>query len=383
MKSYRELNWSRAIDRHMGGMLLRLLPRGTSPGGLAGEPRRILVIKLHGIGNIVMMLPALRALRRCYPNAEIELLTLSSNREFAQGTFDWSALYDLDERSLLRLLFSAAAKLPPLLRRRYDAVFDFEQFILFSALVSRLTRAPVRVGFEGIGGERARAFTHVVPYVEDDHMGEIFMRIPRALNAGETPGERTIPISSLHREEARRVLGDAGIQDGAAFALFHPGSSANVPLRRWPPACFGRLVFRLSKELGLQTVVTGTPDEMEIAAKVVEASDGVAVDLSGMLSVMALAALCGSARLVVSNDTSVVHIATAMGVAVVGLYGPNTPDLYGPAGGNGLAFYEKLPCSPCLTNMTRKSSECSDARCMSAIDPDRVFEAIKHTWFGG
>jgi ADP-heptose:LPS heptosyltransferase len=89
------------------------------------------------------------------------------------------------------------------------------------------------------------------------------------------------------------------------------------------------------------------------------------------------------AAFVVSNDTATVHIASAMGTPVVGLYGPNTPFLYGPLGDNDLVFYSELPCSPCLCNITSKLSDCRKAVCMESITVDAVFDGIRARFFEG
>ena len=103
--------------------------------------------------------------------------------------------------------------------------------------------------------------------------------------------------------------------------------------------------------------------------------------LLDLIRIRGFAALCESARFVVSNDTSAVHIASAMGTPVVGLYGPNTPFLYGPLGGNDIVFSSELPCSPCLCNITSKLSDCRHARCMEEIPVESVFEAIRARHF--
>jgi ADP-heptose:LPS heptosyltransferase len=84
----------------------------------------------------------------------------------------------------------------------------------------------------------------------------------------------------------------------------------------------------------------------------------------------------------ISSDTAPVHIASAMGAPVVGLYGPNTPFLYGPSGDNNLVFYHQIPCSPCLTNTNRKLSKCSFARCMDGITVGEVAAGIEMKYFG-
>jgi ADP-heptose:LPS heptosyltransferase len=100
------------------------------------------------------------------------------------------------------------------------------------------------------------------------------------------------------------------------------------------------------------------------------------IDASDRFSVTELAALLQRAHLVVSNDTSVMHLAALMGTPVAALFGPTAPLHYGPRGDRHLVFYRDLYCSPCLTNYNLKISRCLDPVCMRGITPEAVVSAI-------
>ena len=380
MKSDTDLRFARSVDRRLGAVLVRLLAalapsRGSAP---AGEPRRILLIKFHGIGNIIMLLPSLRALRSRYEAAEVDLLTFSSNREVCACLADVDRAHLLDGDSLATFVRSAAGLLPLLRSRRYDLVVDFEQFAHASAVLATLSGAPRRVGFATPSGPRGRAFSSPVEYREDGHMSRIFLEVAR--RAGGQPGAqspRTLLRCGDGEAGLRAWAGRAGIGEGDAVVVLHPGSSPNLTLRRWPAARFAELGDRLAAACGVRIVITGDAPERRLAESVAGAMSTGAVVAAGELGFPAFAALCRRASLVLSNDTSAVHVASAVGTPAAGLYGPNTPALYGPTGEGDLAFYHPLPCSPCLTNDNAKVSNCRRARCMELITVDEVFAAVR------
>ena len=129
---------------------------------------------------------------------------------------------------------------------------------------------------------------------------------------------------------------------------------------------------------GMQVIVTGSDHERVLAERLLKAMRNPSISAAGELSLMGTAALCQMARYVVSNDTLLVHLASATGTPVVALYGPNTPFLYGPYPPTRHAvIYDPPPCSPCLANVNRKVSQCQEPECMNNISVDRVLHSIR------
>jgi ADP-heptose:LPS heptosyltransferase len=380
VKTDSDLRFALFVDRHLAALLVRLLAPAAPPPGAPpreAEPRRILLVKFHGIGNIVMLLPSLRAVRRRFPAAEIDLLTFSSNRDVCAGLADVDRTRYLEGERLGSFVRSAAGLLPALRARRYDLVLDFEQFAMASALIAALTGAPRRIGFATPAGPRGRAFTLPVEYRESGHMSGIFLEIARGAGAAPAGAPVRLEPGEGGEERLRAWARGAGIGERDALVVLHPGSSPNLTLRRWPASRFAELGDRLAASCGVRIVVTGEEQERPLAESVARAMRPGSVVAAGALDFAAFAALCRRAALVVSNDTSAVHVASAVGTPVAGLYGPNTPFLYGPTGGSDLVFYHPLPCSPCLTNGNAKVSHCRRARCMEMISVDEVFSAVR------
>ena len=157
--------------------------------------------------------------------------------------------------------------------------------------------------------------------------------------------------------------------------VIHPGSGDNFPGRRWPTRRFGLVARALVDAFDAEVIVTGTGEEQDLAREVSEASERPLDDRSGRMDLRELIDVLAGADILISNDTGPVHIASALGVPVLGLYGPNTPLLYGPLSPGSRAFYDAPVCSPCITNFNYKTSRCLNPVCIRAIGVDEVTEA--------
>jgi heptosyltransferase III len=165
-------------------------------------------------------------------------------------------------------------------------------------------------------------------------------------------------------------------QPGAPFVVLHPGSGDNFPGRRWSEAGFAAVGRRAAERHGAAVVVTGSAAEEALCARVAAGSGTAAVSLAGRLSLEGLVALLARADALVSNDTGPVHLASALGRPVLALFGPNTPVLYGPLSKGSRTLYRALPCSPCLTVESYRSSRCRIPTCMGAIPTGEACAAL-------
>ncbi len=351
------------------------------------RPRRVLAIKLYGLGNVTMIVPVLDALRRGAPGVEIDFLTIDANRLLLErsGVVDRVlGVAVTDYRALVRSLSAAVRTIRG---RRYDLVVDFEQFLKLSSLIGYLSGAPERIGFNTDGQRRGWLYTTRVVYTDGEHMRQIFLRLLRPLGI---EARLRLPSFSVLAEERARVAGllaEHGIPaDHYPIVGIHLGSGPNfyeVPLKRWPVERFAALADALAERHGAAVVLTGRgEEERAIVGAARAAMRQPAVDACDRLGIGDLLALLQACHLVVSNDTSVMHLAAAVGTPVVALFGPTSPQQYGPGNPEDLVFYRDLYCSPCLTNYNLKVSYCSDPVCLRSITTEQVLEAIEKRFFG-
>ncbi len=334
--------------------------------------RRILAIKLWGVGNIVMILPLLEAVKEKFPDAELHFLTLGGNADLLEGVTAVDRVHTLPERPAVRSMVALLTTWLRL-RRRFDVVLDFEQFARTSALLGYLIGAPQRVGLATPGQGRGILYNARIPYRDDRHMSETFADVARAIGVRVPDAPPVLAVDPRGLAEAEALLSE--LPDQRPRVVLHVGSGDNFPGRRWPGERFAALADRLVRERGAQVLFTGTERERPLIDACRQQMSQASVEVVGRLSLRGLVGLLSVTDLLVSNDTGPVHLASAVRCPVVALYGPNTPVLYGPRGGPQRVLYRGLPCSPCLTNLNSKTSTCRLPECMRAIDEESVVAA--------
>ena len=374
--------WERATrgftGRRMPSLLATTPPRADDP---VPAPRRILCMKFYGLGNAVMLIPVLEAVRRRHPGVEIDFMTLVGNASLLARSGVVTTVIPVDVAGLGRFAQSLRAAMRTVRARRYDTVLDFEQFVKVSTVIGFLSGAPERIGFNTDGQRRGFMYTRRVVYTDSDHMTGIFARLTRALDvAGPLPAV-TLPVTDTERAKAREFLARHGVVPGQfPVVAMHLGIGMNfyrVPLKRWDPENFAALADALAARYGAAVVFTGQgAEERGLIAAARARMQHPAIDAADQFSVTELAALLAQCHFVVANDTSVMHLAGLVGTPVVAIFGPTAPLHYGPRGAHDLVFYRDLFCSPCLTNYNLKTSRCLDPVCMREIRPETVAETI-------
>jgi heptosyltransferase I len=366
----------------------RLAPlRATTPpveGRSWAPPRRLLGIKFYGLGNIVMLLPTLRELRATFPGIEIDFLTLPGNAPLLARTGLVDRILTVDLASFPRFVQSAMTLLGDLRRRGYDTVLDFEQFLKVSGIFAFFTGAPEVIGFDTEGQRRGWLYTTRVVSTDSQHTQDIFLRLAEPL--GVQPGRAapwTLPVTAEDQARARELL-----EPGPGpLVVMHIGTGESyhrVALKRWDVDRFAEVADALVERHGARVAFTGQGEgERALVAQATARMRHPAVDTCDRLDVGALAALLADAAFVVTGDTSVMHLAGALGTPVVALFGPTPPLLYGPRGAHDLVFYKDLYCSPCLSNYNFKMSTCTNPVCMRSIDAAEVIAAIEARYLSG
>lgn len=389
------MNWKliRYIDSFLGIPAIRLisffLPCRNYSISIPADfsPRKILLVKFWGIGNIFMLLPSIQALRETFPEARIDFLTLENNREALNTLGVINNVITINTASLFTFLCSWRKAVTTLITAAYDLAIDFEHFARFSALITFQTRARIKVGFATRGQHRHHLYSCVVNYDNHIHITRSFYALAEAATVKlQFPTVAHLNDLKLFQSKGEQLLCNYNISHNELLVVMHIGTSENFKYRRWPPRYYAALADRLTERFDMRVIMTGLPDEAFLITETwnhLKNTEKV-VDLGGQLSFTEYCALITLADLVVSADTAAIHIASSVNIPVIGLYGPNTPHLYGPWGINGLALYEAFECSPCITNFNGKLNTCRhpDGRgaCMKAITVEMVFKAIEENY---
>jgi len=386
------LRFVRAVDKYLGIFLCHFLysiektTKAIFRKENGKEKKKVLMIKFNGIGNIVMILPTIRAVRKHYPEAQLDMFTLFTNKEVLMHNPWIDNVHFLDDRKFFAFLITYLRNVFKLRREGYDVVLDFEQFAKTSSVFALLIGARERIGFDTPGQGRGIAYTRRVAYLDYKHMVETFFRIAKGAGAEETDlSPVRLDVSDKEKNNVRLFLERNNIRQGDTVIGMHIGSGINMmSQRRWAKEKFARLADMLIDGYKTKVVFTGVGNEEEkIVGETLSLMKRDAVSAVNKFSIKELAAFAEKCRFFVSNDTSAVHIASAMGTPVAGIYGPNTPFLYGPRGSNNVVFYKDLYCSPCITNYNAKISSCREPVCVKSITVEEVFNGIRETFFRG
>ena len=354
--------------------------------GKEKKKQKILMIKFTGIGNIVMILPTIKAVKKRYPEARIDVFTLLTNREVLRHNRFIDNAHFLNERNFFTFFVTYLRNAFRLKRERYDMVLDFEQFAKTSSVFTLLIGARERIGFDTPGQGRGIAYTRRVAYMDYKHMVETFFRIAKGAGVEEADlSPARLDVNDEEKNNVRLFLEHSNIRQEDIVIGMHMGTGINMmSQRRWSKEKFARLADMLIDEYEAKVVFTGAGDgEEKLVGEALSLMKHNAANAVNKFSIKELAGFAEKCRFFVSNDTSAVHIASAMGTPVAGIYGPNTPFLYGPRGNNDVVFYKDLYCSPCITNYNAKISNCNDPVCIKSITVEEVFDGIRAKFFKG
>lgn len=349
---------------------------------------RIAFVRPDHLGDVLLTLPAATALRRALPNARITFLvapgvtTIPRHCPAVDETIGVS-FPTLTATTPPPAWVEARADELAALRGRFDLALLPRPDDPWSGPLVAALAVPVRLGYDV---PRTRPFlTVALPIVERRHVAALALDLTlvAASHCGVTvPASRVtarepprfVPTAD-EEEEARAMLAELVVESGPAPLVLHPGSG--WPLKNWSPRAWGALANALQRRYGVTPLVTGSAAERSLVDAVVLASAGRARGLAGRFSLGGLAALYRRARLVIATDSGPLHLATAMGTLVVGLYGPADPQLFGPwcPPDRYRAVRIGLPCSPCGTLLDPPCGARTMPACVRGISVGAVLAA--------
>ena len=365
-----------------------LLPEGRSLRDFTDKS--ILVIRPGGMGDAVLLLPALVGLKNAFPDCGIDVLCEKRNEPVfvMSGVVRETICYD---RAPLRALRA-------LRRGRWPVVADTEQFHHASAAMAAMTAAPVCIGF-AMNPARQGMYERTVAYDTAGREIEQFARIVRAAAGADFPIPRLAGVlSRRHLPDLDSVLRKFGAPDwikSGKYITLHIGASDWR--KRWAPQRNFELAAAIRARFGLGCILVGDasdaalafPDDSSDSGGYSDSGDsgdsggtgGTAVaDARGCLSLGETASLIANAVLHVGPDSGLAHVAVAVGVRPVVLFGPADPGKWGPPEGFGTAVTAPTPCAPCAMFGTMK--RCRTASCMDGISVSSVLDAVEKNLHG-
>lgn len=342
---------------------------------LDAPPRRIIVKEVNWLGDVVMSLPALRAIRRAWPNAHLAVLI---KRELA-GFFD-GAIW-LDEV----IPYSVAPGLRGIGDRRRIIgeirAHNFDLAVMFpnsfeAALWTAIARVPRRAGY---ATDRRGAMLTIraqpSPLALQAHQANYWLEMVRAtLGVIGESDNFAIEAHPAHLDTMRGWLGARRKRAASRLIALAPGAAFG-PAKKWPANHFARLIDLLAERYGVECVLVGASGEQPQCAEIAAAARTGAVVAAGETSIGELLATLALADGFIGNDSGAMHVAAALGRPTVGIFGSTNPDRTGPMGTHARVLWRHLDCSPCLARTCRFGHY----NCLVEITPEEVVAAIAET----
>jgi lipopolysaccharide heptosyltransferase II len=323
------------------------------PPGATLKPFRILIRATNWLGDSVITVPAVRAIKAGRPDAHI---TIVAPEKIASV---WKLVPDIDEV----LPFNRDSFFSVVQTIRRQAPFDVA--ILFpnslrTALEVWFAGIPRRVGFPG--HHRRWLLNQIV--AEEQQRGPIQHQVYRYLHLARELGAPHAPA------EIRKFLPRIKTNGAPARIGLCPGAEYG-PAKRWLPERFAEVALAIAEHRAVQWVLFGTSADAERGATIANALGGHCLNRIGQTTLEQLSAELADCALLLTNDTGTMHLATLVGVPVVAVFGSTEPRLTGPLGNGHDVIRHQVECSPCFLR------ECPiDFRCMKAVTVDEVVAAV-------
>jgi ADP-heptose:LPS heptosyltransferase len=405
--------------------LTRLTPNPQPP---TPNPCKILFIKLWGMGSILNAVPAFAAAKRRNDESanqrsgksrrtthhaprttQVYLLTFQRNAQICELLNAVDGVLLLENPSHPMAFIADILRLLRRLRaERFDVVIDLEFFVRFTTILTCLSNAPCRVGFDSPKLCRSSLYTHVAPFRAHAHIAECFLDLVRCIEDKIlrcAQNDTTAPCHSERSEESQQLCHSEHSEESqipalkplSAEALQHsntptlqysnlvclnPNASEVSHLSRWMPENFARLADELIERHGVTVGLTGAPNEVKFVESVrrrARHADDI-VNFAGKTSVPEFITLLQRCRVFITNDSGPMHLAAALGVPTIALFGPDTPTRFGPRGAQHVILYKPPPCSPCYNFYDNKSSRCRNEVyqcCLKSITVEEVAAAAE------
>jgi len=339
------------------------------------EFRRILLIKPSSPGDIIHTLPVLHGLGHRYPEARIEWLVATAFADLVAVEPRLDAVVRFDRRRFRlvgrspRVTLDFLSFLRGLRSRDYDLVIDL-QGLFRSGFMALATRAPVRIGFVAARELAGVFYTHRIATTRQDvHAADRNYAVADLLGFADVAMDFSPALTDDDRQAAARLCHDSGLGGDGRYAVLVP--STRWDKKCWPAPRFGRLAAAIRQAHGIPSILVGGADDRARGDDAAAASDGAAANLCGRTTLRQLAALIERATVVVTADSTPMHLAAAMGRPLVALFGPTNPARTGPYGRAGdVLLVDDLDCSPCYY---RRLTQCPHGHaCMERLAVETV-----------
>ena len=331
--------------------------------------KKILIINVNWLGDIIFSTPFIRAIREAYPDSYIACMAVPRCREILETNSRINELILFDEDGREKSLIGKMRFVSKLKREKFDIALILHRSFT-RAFMTRLAGIKERIGYDTKG--RGFLLTKRLKQPDQElHKVEYFLKLAEAAGSDISKKSYEFFMTDADRKKADSLLRSSGISANDKFVVLNPGG--NWDPKRWPVDNFSRIGDMLAEKYGVKIVISGQEKDGKLAEEISKKMKHGAVSICGKTKIRELAAVLEKSELVISGDSGPMHIAVSVGANTVAIFGPTDPGITGPYGGHNYKIIKKeAGCKvPCY------DLKCRDNRCMKTVSADDVMEVIE------
>jgi lipopolysaccharide heptosyltransferase II len=352
----------------------RAARQGAGPATrLEPEPQRILVREVNWLGDLVLSLPALRAVRRAWPQAHLAVMVRRELGGFFEGARWVDEVIPFGVSLGVGGLWDRFRAIAAIRAGRFDLAILFPNSFQ-SALWTTLARVPRRAGYRTDARGPMLTIGVTAPAAAmQAHQAQYWLEMVRATVGAQ--GDETdfaLDADEANLARMRQWLAAKRKRPGAPLVALAPGA-AYGPAKQWPADHFAELIDHLAHRPGAECVLVGAAGERALCSRIAARSSAGAIVAAGETNVGELVAMLALADGFVGNDSGAMHLAGALGKPAVGIFGSTNPKRTGPMGPHARAIWHQLDCSPCLARTCRFGHY----KCLGDILPGEAAAALR------
>ncbi|MBI4335509.1 MAG: lipopolysaccharide heptosyltransferase II [Candidatus Omnitrophica bacterium] len=333
------------------------------------EEKRILIVNVNWLGDVLFSTPLIRAVRRFYPHAYIASMVVPSCREALEGNPNLDEIIVYDEDGEQKSLTGKLNFVAFLRSRQFNYSFILHRSLTRTLIVA-LSKIPERIGYST--NKQSFLLTKKLKREKDAvHRIDAFLALAEIAGIPSQGRHMDFYITDSDREYARNFLKMHEITKDDFKIVLNAGG--NWDPKRWPKESFAALGDELMSRYRARVILTGAPKDVPLAQEIKNMMMYEPAIACGTTTIKQLGAIIESCDLTISNDSGPLHVASALNKSIIAIFGPTSPDITGPVPSADVEVLKKdIECErPCYV------ADCGDNRCMKAVSVGDVLKAVE------